>query len=78
MKNTEEEILSSLMNNFPTYLEYVYSNIGLPNTTPLQGRLANIINTLPSRYILEAARGTGKSYIDNLGLLESLQILTYT
>ena len=63
MKNTEEEILSKLMNNFPTYLEYVYSNIGLPNTTPLQGRLANIINTLPSRYILEAARGTGKSYI---------------
>ena len=51
------------MNDFPTYLEYVYHYIGLPKTTPLQGRLASIINTLPSRYILEAARGTGKSYI---------------
>jgi len=57
------EYIKKLMNDFPTYLEYVYHYIGLPKTTPLQGRLASIINTLPSRYILEAARGTGKSYI---------------
>jgi len=58
-----EELLSRLVNNFPFYLDYVYSNIGLPNSTPLQQRIAEIIGENPSRLILEAARGTGKSWI---------------
>ncbi len=61
--NTEDKVLHRLINDFPTYLQYVYSNIGLPDTTPLQKRIAEIVRDLPSRYILEAARGTGKSYI---------------
>ena len=58
-----EEYLKKLVTDFPTYLQYVYHYIGLPETTPLQGRIATIMNGLPNRYILEAARGTGKSYI---------------
>jgi len=59
----EDKALSLLMNSFPAYLDYVYSNIGLPNSTPLQQRLAEIVGANPNRIILEAARGTGKSWI---------------
>ncbi len=59
----EDKYLQRLLTHFPTYLQYVYTHIGLPNTTPLQGRIADIINEIPPRFILEAARGTGKSYI---------------
>jgi len=59
----DDELLSRLMNEFPFYLDYVYSNIGLPNSTPLQQRISEIIGEQPSRLILSAARGTGKSWI---------------
>ena len=59
----EERVLSKLINDFPTYLDYVYEYIGLPNSTPLQQRIAEIIGDNPSRLILSAARGTGKSWI---------------
>ena len=59
----EDKALSKVINHFPTYLEYVYSNIGLPSPTPLQHRIAEHINENPKRIILEAARGTGKSWI---------------
>ena len=58
-----KELLGKLMNEFPFYLDYVYSNIGLPNSTPLQQRISQIIGDNPKRLILEAARGTGKSWI---------------
>ena len=59
----EENYLKLILNSFPDYLDYVYSHIGLPNSTPLQQRIANIIGDEPSRLILEAARGVGKSWI---------------
>jgi len=59
----EDKALQRLIQEFPVYLDYVYSNIGLPNSTPLQQRIAEIIGDNPSRLILEAARGTGKSWI---------------
>ena len=58
-----DDALRLLMNNFPVYLNYVYSFIGLPNSTPLQQRIATIIGNDEKRLILEAARGTGKSWI---------------
>ncbi len=61
--NNEEEDLKQLVNSFPVYLDYVYSHIGLPNSTPLQQRIAEVIGDNPKRLILEAARGTGKSWI---------------
>jgi hypothetical protein len=59
----EDKLLEKLINEFPVYLDYVYSNIGLPNSTPLQQRIAEIIGENPNRLILEAARGVGKSWI---------------
>lgn len=57
------ETLEKLVNHFPTYLDYVYQHINLPSMTPLQARIAEIMNGEDERLILEAARGTGKSYI---------------
>jgi len=59
----EDKYLQKLLTEFPVYLAYVYQNIGLPSPTPLQHRIAEILNDNPSRLILEAARGTGKSWI---------------
>ena len=59
----EDKILQELLTHFPSYLAYVYSNIGLPSPTPLQMRIAEILDEDPKRLILEAARGTGKSWI---------------
>ncbi len=59
----EDKILQKLLTHFPTYLNYVYSYIGLPDSTPLQQRIADLVGDNDKRLILEAARGTGKSWI---------------
>jgi hypothetical protein len=59
----QDRELQLLVTHFPTYLRYVYSYIGLPDSTPLQNRIAEILDEGEDRLILEAARGTGKSYI---------------
>lgn len=59
----DEELLRRLVTDFSFYLDYVYMNIGLPRSTPLQQRISQILGDNPSRLILEAARGTGKSWI---------------
>ena len=58
-----EEELKVLVNSFPDYLRYVYGHIYLPSSTPLQNRIAEILGENKKRLILQAARGTGKSYI---------------
>ena len=63
MEEARKDNLRKVMNHFPSYLDYVYQNINLPNMTPLQERIAEIMNGQDERLILEAARGTGKSYI---------------
>lgn len=57
------ERLEQILYHFPDYLAYVYEHIDLPNPTPLQNRIAEIVGENPDRLILEAARGTGKSWI---------------
>ena len=59
----QDRELQLLVTHFPTYLRYVYSYIGLPDSTPLQNRIAQVLDEDEDRLILEAARGTGKSYI---------------
>ena len=61
--SNDDIILSKLVNNFPTYLEYVYSHIGLPSPTPLQHRLAELMGEGDDRLIIQAARGVGKSWL---------------
>jgi len=62
----DEQTLKKLVTHFQTYLAYVYSYISLPNPTPLQNRIAEIIGENNDRLILEAARGTGKSWIASI------------
>ena len=59
----DNQILEEILNDFNTYLRYVYSYIGLPDSTPLQKRIGYHLNKMPNRIIIEAARGVGKSYI---------------
>ena len=59
----KEEELKELVTNFPSYLSYVYGCIHLPEPTPLQHRIAEIVGDNNKRLILQAARGTGKSWI---------------
>ncbi len=62
----DDNTLKLLLTDFPTYVNYVYSYIGLDKTTKLQHRIAEILGENPSRLILEAARGTGKSWIGGI------------
>jgi hypothetical protein len=55
--------LKLLLTSFPDFLAYVYEHIQLPSPTPLQNRIAEVIGENPGRMILQAARGTGKSWI---------------
>jgi len=62
-QEVQQDSIRKVINHFPSYLDYVYQNINLPNMTPLQERIAEIMNGDDERLIIEAARGTGKSYI---------------
>ena len=62
----EEEYLKKLLTHFPTYVNYVYGHIGLPKTTELQWRLSEIMGENPDRIIIEAGRGTGKSWLGGI------------
>lgn len=55
--------LKKLVTHFPSYVAYVYSNINLPDPTPLQNRIAELLGENSDRLILQAARGTGKSWL---------------
>ena len=62
-RNPDSELIALLVNHFPTYLRYAYHFINLPDSTPLQNRIAELLDDAPDRLILQAARGTGKSFI---------------
>ena len=55
--------LRKLVTHFPSYVAYVYNHINLPEPTPLQKRIAELLNVNQDRLILQAARGTGKSWL---------------
>ena len=55
--------LKKLVTHFPSYVAYVYEHINLPEPTPLQNRIAELLNSNSDRLILQAARGTGKSWL---------------
>jgi len=55
--------LKKLVTHFPSYVAYVYSNINLPEPTPLQNRISELLGENSDRLILQAARGTGKSWL---------------
>ena len=62
----DEKTLKRLITSFPDYVEYVYQHIQLPPPTLLQNRIAEILSENSDRLILEAARGTGKSWLASI------------
>lgn len=62
----EDKYLKKLINDFPTFLEYVYSYIGLGKPTSGQNRIAEILGENPKELILQAPRGVGKSWITGI------------
>lgn len=60
---SDNEDLKKLVTHFPSYVAYVYQHINLPSPTPLQDRIAELLNVNQERLILQAARGTGKSWL---------------
>lgn len=61
MNDTELE--AELKNNFLFFLFMIWKHLGLPNPTPLQNDIALALANAPARYIVEAFRGCGKSFI---------------
>lgn len=55
--------LKSLVNDFRSYLNYVWEGINLPAPTPIQTDIAQQLMTGDKRFLLEAFRGVGKTYI---------------
>lgn len=63
---TKEQLIQvkALVNNFPKFLAYVFSCIGLPAPTPMQLRIATKLGDPKNdKMVIEAPRGLGKSYI---------------
>jgi len=59
---TQEE-LKTLVNDFRSYLNYVWEAINLPAPTPIQIDMAKTLMTGDKRLLIEAFRGVGKTYI---------------
>ena len=59
---TQKE-LKTLVNDFRSYLNYVWEGINLPCPTPIQTDMAKTLMTGDKRLLIEAFRGVGKTYI---------------
>lgn len=59
---TQQE-LKTLVNDFRSYLNYVWEGINLPCPTPIQTDMGKTLMTGDKRLLIEAFRGVGKTYI---------------
>lgn len=58
-----EELEAKLKDNFLFFLFMIWKHLQLPDPTPLQYDIAKSLANSPERYIIEAFRGCGKSFI---------------
>ena len=63
--NQKDKILAAISgeNGFPNFVKIVWGALDLPEPTPVQLDIAYNLQHGPKRYIIEAFRGVGKSYI---------------
>lgn len=66
LEEQDDDYLRLLVNDFGAFLNYVFSYINLPISTPVQKRLCEILGANPSRLVLNAYRGFGKSIITGI------------
>jgi len=62
-KQLTQKELKGLVNDFRSYLNYVWEGINLPCPTPIQTDMARTLMTGDKRLLIEAFRGVGKTYI---------------
>lgn len=55
--------IKELVTHFPTYVEYVWKNIGLPSPSKIQKDIATTLQEGNRRLLIEAFRGVGKTYL---------------
>lgn len=60
---SREEIEASGLSDFRLFLCEVWNHLGLPRPTPVQLDIAYCLQHSPRRYVIQAFRGVGKSYI---------------
>jgi hypothetical protein len=58
---TEQEI-KRLVTHFPSYVDYIWKCINLPEATPVQKDIAKTLQEGHKRLLIEAFRGIGKTY----------------
>lgn len=63
MSNNTESVKKKLETDFCFFLFIVWKHLNLPNPTPIQNDIARALQNRPKRFIIEAFRGVGKSFI---------------
>jgi hypothetical protein len=58
-----EQQIKQYVRSFPDYVEYIWSEINLPQPTPIQRNIAGVLQEGHRRLLIEAFRGIGKTYI---------------
>lgn len=58
-----EDEIKKLVTHFPSYVDYVWSHIGLPEATPIQKDISDTLQEGHRRLLIEAFRGVGKTYL---------------
>ena len=63
MSKTIDNELPNQLKDFRNFLYVVWQHLNLPDPTPVQYDMADYLQNLPRRAIIEAFRGVGKSYV---------------
>lgn len=62
-KNQTEQIIQEAVESFPVFATHLWHYLRLPSPTPIQYQVADYLQTGPSRRIIMAYRGCGKSFL---------------
>lgn len=62
---TKEELHEAGLNDFRVFLRQVWDYLRLPEPTPVQNNIAYFVQHGPSRRMVQAFRGVGKSFLTN-------------
>jgi len=62
-KNQTEQIIQEAVESFPIFATHLWHYLKLPSPTPIQYQVADYLQTGPSRRIIMAYRGCGKSFL---------------
>ena len=73
-KQEQEHHLKRIKSDFRNFLAIVWKHLGLPIPTPVQYDIAHHLQHGPKRYIIQAFRGVGKSWITSAFVVWTLLV----